>query len=69
MDDILTIDTSTEKISGARIFMAQELKRNGELLVTAKVEAAIVGESAGRGASPRSGSPLPAKELSRLDLR
>ena len=44
MDDILTIDTRTEKISGARIFMAQELKRGEELLVTAKVEAAIIGE-------------------------
>lgn len=45
MDDILTIDTRTEKISGARIFMAQELKRGEELLVTAKVEAAIIGET------------------------
>ncbi len=45
MDDILTIDTRTEKISGARIYMAQELKRGEELLVTAKVEAAIIGES------------------------
>jgi acyl-CoA thioester hydrolase len=44
MDDILIIDTRTEKISGARIFMAQELKRGEELLVTAKVEAAIIGE-------------------------
>jgi len=44
MDDILTIDTRTEGISGARIFMAQELKRGEELLVTAKVEAAIIGE-------------------------
>ena len=44
MDDILTIDTRTEKISGARIFMAQELKRGEELLVTARVEAAIIGE-------------------------
>lgn len=44
MDDVLTIDTRTEKISGARIFMAQELKRGDTLLVTARVEAAIVGE-------------------------
>jgi acyl-CoA thioester hydrolase len=44
MDDILTIDTRTEKISGARITMAQELKRGEELLVTARVEAAIIGE-------------------------
>lgn len=44
MDDVLTIDTRTEKISGARIFMAQELTRGDTLLVTARVEAAIVGE-------------------------
>ncbi|RUV99473.1 tol-pal system-associated acyl-CoA thioesterase, partial [Mesorhizobium sp. M1A.F.Ca.IN.020.04.1.1] len=45
MDDILTIDTRTEDISGARIFMAQQLKRGGEVLVEAKVEAAIIGEN------------------------
>ena len=37
MDDVLTIDTRTEKISGARIFMAQEIRRGDE--------AAIIGES------------------------
>jgi len=45
MDDILTIDTRTEDISGARIFMAQQLMRGGEVLVEAKVEAAIIGEN------------------------
>lgn len=45
MDDILTIDTRTEDISGARIFMAQQLKRDSEVLVEAKVEAAIIGEN------------------------
>ena len=45
MDDILTIDTRTADISGARIFMAQQLKRGGEVLVEAKVEAAIIGEN------------------------
>lgn len=45
MDDVLTIDTRTEKISGARIFMAQEIRRGDEALVAAKVEAAIIGES------------------------
>jgi acyl-CoA thioester hydrolase len=45
MDDVLTIDTRTEKISGARIFMAQEIRRSGEVLIAAKVEAAIVGEN------------------------
>ena len=45
IDDILTIDTRAEKISGARIFMAQELRRGDAVLVRAKVEAAIIGES------------------------
>ena len=45
MDDILTIDTRTDDISGARIFMAQQLKRGQDVLVEAKVEAAIIGES------------------------
>src|SRR5690606_4225145 len=43
IDDILTIDTRTEDISGARIVMAQELKRGEELLVSARVQAAIIG--------------------------
>lgn len=45
MDDVLAIDTSTERISGARIFMAQEIRRGGDLLISAKVEAAIIGEN------------------------
>ena len=45
MDDILTIDTRTEDISGARIVMAQRLRRGAEVLVEAKVEAAIIGEN------------------------
>ena len=45
IDDILTVDTRTESISGARIFMAQQLKRGEELLVEAKVEAAIIGDN------------------------
>lgn len=44
IDDVLTVDTRVERISGARIFMAQTLSRGGELLVEAKVEAAIIGE-------------------------
>ena len=43
IDDILTVDTVTESVSGARIFMAQTLSRDGEVLVAARVEAAIVG--------------------------
>lgn len=45
IDDVLTIDTRTDAISGARIFMAQELKRGGDVLVAARVEAAIIGEN------------------------
>ena len=45
MDDILTIDTRTDSISGARIFMAQAIRRGDELLIKAMVEAAIVGEN------------------------
>ncbi len=45
MDDVLTIDTRTERISGARIFMAQEIRRGDEALIAANVEAAIVGEN------------------------
>lgn len=49
IDDVLTVETRTERVSGARIFMAQALLRGGELLVRAKVEAAILGE----GGRPR----------------
>jgi acyl-CoA thioester hydrolase len=45
IDDILTIDTRTEKVSGARIFMAQSIRRGDELLIEAKVEAAIMSEN------------------------
>ncbi|MDQ2633997.1 MAG: tol-pal system-associated acyl-CoA thioesterase [Pseudomonadota bacterium] len=45
MDDVLTVDTRTERISGARIFMAQEIRRGEEPVIAASVEAAIIGES------------------------
>ena len=45
IDDVLTVDTRTSEISGARITMAQKLKRGEELLVGARVEAAIIGEN------------------------
>jgi acyl-CoA thioester hydrolase len=44
IDDILTVETRADSISGARIVMAQELKRGEDLLVRARVEAAIIGE-------------------------
>lgn len=43
IDDIVIIETTTERISGARIFMAQTLSRGPDLLIKAKVEAAIIG--------------------------
>lgn len=45
IDDVLTVDTVTENVSGARIFMAQTISRDGQVLVAAKIEAAIVSES------------------------
>ena len=45
IDDILTIETSTESISGVRIFMAQKIHRGDELLIEARVEAAIMSET------------------------
>jgi len=45
VDDILTVVTQIAEISGARIRMHQRLLRNTDLLVEAKVEAAIIGES------------------------
>jgi acyl-CoA thioester hydrolase len=44
MDDVLVIDTRTESIAGARIFMMQEIRRGEEVLIRAKVQAAIIGE-------------------------
>jgi len=49
IDDILTVETRTESVSGARIFMVQKLLRDADLLVEARVEAAIIGE----GGRPR----------------
>jgi acyl-CoA thioester hydrolase len=49
IDDILTIDTKTANVSGARIFMEQRIRRGDTALVDAKVEAAIIGE----GGRPR----------------
>lgn len=45
IDDILTVETKVAEISGARIRMQQKLLRGPELLVEARVEAAIIGES------------------------
>lgn len=42
IDDVLTVETTTEKVSGARIFMRQEIRRDSDTLVEARVEAAII---------------------------
>lgn len=42
MDDVLVVETRTERISAARIFMVQEIVRGDETLIRAKVEAAII---------------------------
>lgn len=57
IDDILTIDTRTEDISGARITMAQTLSRGDDVLVKAHVEAAIVGENGRPRRFPREWLP------------
>jgi len=45
IDDVLTIETITEKVSGARIFMHQAIRRGDEPIVDARVEAAIISEA------------------------
>jgi acyl-CoA thioester hydrolase len=42
MDDIVTVETQTDDISGARIIMSQTMLRGDTRLISAKVEAAIV---------------------------
>lgn len=44
IDDVIAVETRVERVSGARIYMAQRLLRGDDLLVTATVEAAIIGE-------------------------
>jgi len=45
IDDVITVETHVSELSGARIFMAQRLLRGEEVLVEARVEAAIIGET------------------------
>ncbi|MBN9136424.1 tol-pal system-associated acyl-CoA thioesterase [Phyllobacterium sp.] len=47
IDDVLTIETRTAEISGARVKMAQTIKRGDDLLISAAVEAALI-NGAGR---------------------
>jgi acyl-CoA thioester hydrolase len=45
IDDVLTVETRTRSVSGARIRMGQEILRGRDLLVRAEVEAAIISEA------------------------
>ena len=36
-DDVLTVDTSVIKLTGARIELAQDVRRNAEILFTSKI--------------------------------
>lgn len=64
MDDVLTIETRTAEISGARIVMAQRIRRGAEVLIEARVEAAIVGGNGRPRRFPREwiGRFLPARD-------
>ncbi|MBP1885279.1 tol-pal system-associated acyl-CoA thioesterase [Sinorhizobium mexicanum] len=42
MDDILTIETTTEKAGGAKMVLQQEIRRDGVLLIAAKVIIAVI---------------------------
>ena len=42
IDDVLTIETRTESVSGARVVMRQTISRDGKALAHARVEAAII---------------------------
>ena len=42
IDDILVIDTRVAEVSGARIRMAQQITRGADLLIEARVEAALI---------------------------
>lgn len=45
IDDIITVETRIEDVSGARIQMAQKLLRDGETLVEARVTAALINDA------------------------
>lgn len=42
IDDILTVETRTEKLGGARIMLSQRILKDGDLLVAAKVKVAVI---------------------------
>ncbi len=44
MDDLLSVETRLEAIGGASLTMAQEIRRDDELLLTARVTVALVSQ-------------------------
>ena len=60
MDDILAIDTATEKAGGAKLVLAQTISAGGRLLVAAKVVVAVVNA---KGRPRRLPGPLAGKFL------
>jgi len=50
MDDVLTIRTVTEKAAGAKLILDQEIRRDGTLLIAARVIVAVIN---GRGRPQR----------------
>ena len=42
IDDILTVETRTEKLGGARIMLSQRILKESDLLVAAKVKVAVI---------------------------
>ncbi len=45
MDDVLTVNTSTEKAGGAKMVLNQEIRRGETLLILAKVTIAVINRS------------------------
>ncbi|GHC76754.1 tol-pal system-associated acyl-CoA thioesterase [Limoniibacter endophyticus] len=58
IDDVLTVFTKVVTVSGARVSMHQEIRRDKTLLIEAKVEAAIVDESGRPKRFPKEWVPL-----------
>jgi acyl-CoA thioester hydrolase len=58
MDDVIEVRTHVERVSGARIVMAQEIARDGEVLVGAIVEAATMSREGRPRRFPKDWLPL-----------
>ncbi|WP_046116624.1 tol-pal system-associated acyl-CoA thioesterase [Ensifer aridi] len=61
MDDVLTIETTTEKAGGAKMVLQQQIRRAGTLLIAAKVIIAVIN---GQGRPRRLPEALAIKFLS-----